>query len=314
MPSFDVVNYSLRANKSIQRSLVFEAVRVLQNTLNLEQILYVGLGSIWFTDFQIAHKLLHIKHMISIEGDDVGFKRACFNQPFKTVRVEHGYSYNVLPKLLSEKPLAKRPWLLWLDYDDGLDEDKITEIRYFIENAPINSIFLITIPVLARKFGKPNERVERIRKLLGNVVPDDLDRDSCSEDALPNTLVNLVSDFMTSVAASASRSGGFVEGFKISYRDSTPMITVGGILPAKENESAVVAATKSANWPASVSGTIETPPLTFKEASVLQGQLPVGTPITRASIQKLGFDLEEAQLQSFEKFYRYYPLFVQVSA
>jgi hypothetical protein len=38
MPSFDVVNYSLRPSKSIQRQLVFEGVRQLQGGLNLARL------------------------------------------------------------------------------------------------------------------------------------------------------------------------------------------------------------------------------------------------------------------------------------
>src|SRR6185437_3809720 len=97
MPSFDVVNYSLRANKAIQRSLVFEAVRVLQANMNLNDLIFVGLGSIWFADFQIAHKFLHLKDLISIEATEIGYRRAKFNRPFRTVSVKHGLSYDVLP-------------------------------------------------------------------------------------------------------------------------------------------------------------------------------------------------------------------------
>ena len=56
MPSFNVVNYSLRPSKSIQRQVVFEGVRNLQSRLDAEDQMYVGFGSIWFTDFILAHK------------------------------------------------------------------------------------------------------------------------------------------------------------------------------------------------------------------------------------------------------------------
>jgi hypothetical protein len=69
MPSFDAVNYSLRPSKSIQRQLVFAGVRALQDSLDPAQV-YVGFGSIWFTDFVMAHKMLRIDDMVSIEGDE----------------------------------------------------------------------------------------------------------------------------------------------------------------------------------------------------------------------------------------------------
>src|SRR5260370_18738721 len=165
MPFFYVVNYGFKLNMAIQSILVFEAVRILQNCLDLDNLLYIGLGSIWFTDFQIAHKFLRIKDMISMEGDEIGFRRARFNQPFKTIRVMNGYSYQVLPTLLSKKVLMKRPWFLWLDYDDALDEDKIADIRRVIKNAPTSSFFLVTLPSVGRDFGKPTARAVRLRKI-----------------------------------------------------------------------------------------------------------------------------------------------------
>ena len=92
MASFTTVNYSLRPSKSIQRSLVFEAVQILQGTLDLNEMVYIGFGSIWFTDFQMAHKLLNVTDMVSIEADAIGYSRAVFNQPYRTVCVRNGSS------------------------------------------------------------------------------------------------------------------------------------------------------------------------------------------------------------------------------
>jgi len=92
MPSFDAINYSLRPSKSIQRQIVFSGVRMLQANLDLERLAYIGFGSIWFTDFVLAHKLLGIDDMWSIECHDVGYRRALFNAPYATVHVEHGYA------------------------------------------------------------------------------------------------------------------------------------------------------------------------------------------------------------------------------
>lgn len=313
MPSFDVVNYSLRPNKAIQRSLVFEAVRILQDCLDLSNLVYVGLGSIWFTDFQIVHKFLRVETMISMEGDEIGYRRARFNQPFKTIRVMKGYSYELLPKLLSSKKLTKHPWFIWLDYDEALDEVKIADIRRVIESAPDNSLFLVTLPVAAKAFGPPIQRPARLRRIMGSVVPDNLRAQDCRDENLSETLLALVGDFMTSAAAKISRPGGFIPAFRIAYRDSTPMITVGGILPTK---GAIVPSRKaisSTGWPSIPTKPIETPPLTLREVAVFQSQLPRQRPLNRKAIRKLGFDLEVRQLRSFEQYYRYYPIFAQIS-
>jgi hypothetical protein len=311
MASFNLVNYSLRPNKGIQRSLVFEGVRILQTQLDLENLLYVGFGSIWFTDFMMAHKLLQVRDMISIEATEIGFQRAKFNQPYKTVVVKEGLSYDVLPNLFKASELSVRPWLVWLDYDKGLDESKTDDLRLVIENAPPNSILITTFPCTG--LGKPGNRPERIQKLLGSIVPDDLSKESCADEKLPETLLTLTSDFMVSVASSASRPGGFIPAFRLSYQDGTPMITIGGVLPTKGAVAAAKSAILSKDWPGISLDPIVTPPLTLKEAAMLQAQLPSSHPLTRRAVQALGFDLEDQQIRSFERYYQYYPIFAQIS-
>ena len=99
MASFDIINYSLRPSKSIQRRLVFEGVRTLKGNLELDNMVYIGFGSVWFTDFVMAHKLLGIQDMVSMEADVIGYKRALFNAPYATVRVMEGSSAAALPCL-----------------------------------------------------------------------------------------------------------------------------------------------------------------------------------------------------------------------
>lgn len=311
MPSFNIVNYSLRTNKSIQRNLVFEGARILKMGLNLRKLGYVGLGSLWFTDFQTAHKALGVRDMYSMEADRIGFARAKFNQPFKTIRVQHGHSTKLLPRLLIDPNVIDRPWLFWLDYDHGLDEGIVDDLRLLIEKAPKNSIVVFTIN--CGKLGKPGGRPARLRTLLGGVVPDELGTPECQDDQIGNTLLGLLTDFLASVAASVARPGGFVPAFRIAYQDGAPMVTFGGVLPAKQNVAAVAKIVAARDWPGIVGHPIVVPPLTFKEAASFQAQLPSDRALTRTLIKSLGFDLEKAQVKSFEKFYRYYPFFAQIS-
>jgi len=314
MASFDTVNYSLRPSKTIQRNLVFEAVRMLQGVMELDGMVYVGFGSIWFTDFQMAHKVLNIKDMISIEGNEIGFHRAQFNKPYKTVEVRHGLSSDVLPLLFANDELSTRPWLIWLDYDRALEESSADDIRQVIENAPMNSILLGTFSGTGGAYGNVPQRPDRIKTLLGRVVPDDLIKDDCKEERLHQTLLKLTGDFMATVAADTSRPGGFLKAFSILYKDSAPMITVGGVLPAKGAIPAVKAVIGHTDWPAIITEPIIAPNLTLKEASQLQAQLPNDVPLNRVVVKSLGFDLEEDQIRAFEKYYKYYPSFAQVLA
>ena len=195
MASFDSVNYSLRPSKSIQRQLVFEGVRILQSHLDLDRLVYVGFGSIWFTDFVMAHKLLGIDDMVSIESNRIGFCRAVFNSPYATVRVREGISSNVLPTLYDDGVIARRPWMIWLDYDCEFNETIRDDTRSVIENVPANSILLITFNGNEMKYGQATDRPERLRELFKGVVPDGLPKRACKDERMQETLASLATNF-----------------------------------------------------------------------------------------------------------------------
>jgi hypothetical protein len=313
MPSFDAINYSLRPSKSIQRQIIFNGVTLLQRSLDLERLAYVGFGSIWFTDFILAHKLLGVDDMVSIECDDIGYQRAKFNVPYATVRVEHGDSCDILTALYKNERLSGRPWMVWLDYDYELNESARDDVRSLVENVPANSIVLITFNGIDRRYGqRPAERPARLRTLLGSVVPDDLSPTDCKEDLMQATLANLALDFMQSTAAELARPGGFIPAFRVLYKDSAPMVTVGGVLPAKGAARIASDVVNAANWPARPSKSIKAPHLTMREAATLQCKLPSATKLSRAVVQELGFDLEDEQIEAFETYYRQYPAFAQI--
>ncbi len=314
MPSFDFVNYSIRPSKTIQRYIVFEGIRQLQQNLDLENLAYIGFGSIWFTDFVSAHKILHIDDMVSIEGDDIGFSRAVFNSPYATIRVRHGSSSEVLPTLYDDDVLKGRPWLVWFDYDYEFNESVRDDVRSLIENAHANSIVIVTFNGQDRRYGTAPDRARRLRDLFGAVVPEELRREDCQGEQMHETLANLALDFMRSAAADISRPGGLVPAFRVIYRDSSPMITVGGILPAKGAIRIAANVVNLATWPCCPAKPIVAPHLTMREAAMLQSKLPSVEQLSREIVRSLGFDLEVGQIETFQSYYKQYPTFAQILA
>lgn len=314
MASFDVVNYSLRPSKSIQRQLVFEGILRLKAHLDLDRLVYVGFGSIWFTDFVLAHKLLGIDDMVSIESNDIGYRRAVFNSPYATVRVRHGFSSVVLPTLYNDEVIRGRPWLVWLDYDCQFDETLKDDITSIVENAPSNSILLVTFNGHEMKYGAAPDRPERLRELFGAAVPDDLPKQACRDDRMQETLADLTRDFMQSTANDLARPGGFVSAFRLIYRDNAPMVTVGGILPSRGAARIAADVVSQSAWSCRPAKPIVAPHLTIREAVVLQSRLPAAGPLGRDAVRALGFDLDDDQLEAFQAYYRHYPAFAQIVA
>ena len=314
MSTSQYVNYSLRPSKSIQRQLAFHGLRGLMSRLSLSEAVYLGFGSIWFTDFVMAHNLLNINHMISIEEDEIIFRRAKFNAPYASVSVRRGSSSEVLPTLYDDGSVNSLPWILWLDYDGALDERSIDDTRDAVERAPENSILLVTFNGGGRKYGRRrSERFERLRELFGNVVPDDLPMERCDSENIKEALADLALNFLKATAASARRPGGFLPAFRMLYRDGADMVTVGGCLPSSnELAQAAVQVVNAAEWKCMPVEPIVSPLLTMREVKALQAQLPRQEALTKEIVQELGFDLEQGQIQAYEKYYKEYPAFAQI--
>ncbi len=98
MASFESVNYTIRPNKNIERKLVFEALRVLRSSIPLNGYRYVGLGSLWFVDFILAHRYLSINNMVCIEYETEA-ERVEFNRPYDCIEVLRGNTTDVLPTI-----------------------------------------------------------------------------------------------------------------------------------------------------------------------------------------------------------------------
>lgn len=312
MASFNTVNFGLRPSKSIQRQIVFDGIRSLHSRLEVNGAVYVGFGSIWFVDFVMAHKILSINDMVSIEEDEVGYRRALYNSPFATVDVRRGFSSEVLPGLCTDTSVNARPWVLWLDYDKHFDEDASDDVRLIVENAPEDSIVLTTFNAAEGRYGTANERPDRLRELFEGVVPANLSKSQCKDDRMQRTLAELAVKFMQAVATEARRPGGFVPAFQIVYRDTAPMVTVGGLLPCESNRRSAQSMIKAPGWRCRPDTAIAAPHLTIRETMALQSRLPDPAGLTRGVVKALGFDLEEEHIRVYERYYREYPWFAEV--
>lgn len=315
--STSFVDFSVRQNKAIERSIVFGCLQELTRKMELDNPIYVGFGSVWFVDFIQAHRHLAINTMISIESDEIIYARAKFNKPFRTVEIHHGLSTNVIPTLIRDENYAGRPWIVWLDYDSALDEDKLSELTYLVQVLPENSILLTTFTATSRYYGKKDsKREEFLRGILGDALIDtpfpdagSLKNVSVQMDVLSKSALN----FLVAAGLQGGRTGGAYPAFRLMYQDGSPMVTVGVALPSGATASSVEELLKSGSWKGKINQPISTPPLTAREMNALQAALPAQFPITRENVREMGFDLLDDQIASFVRHYLEYPSFVQVS-
>lgn len=311
--SSDVVDYSLRPNKSIERSLVFDSTRLLVDRLQLRDLVYVGMGSVWFSDFHQAHRQLDVETMVSIEVDKVTHARAAYNAPYRTVEVIKGRTDEVIPDLLGRDVLRHRPWMVWLDYDHAVDEQKLLELTGLVNTLPEDSVLITTFSASGGPYGRPAQRSVRLGQLYGNALPEDLDLDDYKDVALARVLASATQNLLLTKALDYARPGGYVPAFQLTYKDGTPMATIGGFLPSPANREGARSVISDPAWLGMPDAVIDVPLLTAKEALTLQEALPVGGALTRTDVQAMGFDLRDGQAESFQRHYLRYPTYSRLS-
>ena len=262
----------------------------------------------------IAHERLGIDDMYSIESDDVAYARALFNAPYATVRVRHGIASDVLPALLEEEALANRPWIVWLDYDVEFNQAIAQDVSFVLERCAPGSALLITYNGNENKYGPRRTRPDLLTEFFGAVVPDGIDKRDCQGKNWQELLASYTLGFMEAVVLGGGRVERFTPAFKLIYRDTTPMITVGGLICSEKDSKTVRDVAQSPHWRCMPAEPISAPHLTLREVSVLRAEYPRQEGLSRSDVQALGFDLKEDQIQAFGTYYKEYPNFVQVVA
>ena len=309
-PSFEKVDYTVRPAKNIERKMFAEMFTRLRMFHPLENYSYVGLGSTFFSDFVLFHKLLGISRMVSIEKFTDHSDRIIFNKPYGCIEVEFGETTDALPRLDWSQPA-----IVWLDYDDDLDRRKLEDLVYLAQNLSSASFLLITLPSFPKSFqaGDPpvlRERLEIMRSVLGHRLPDSVQsRDTGDLPGVQRRIANAVV-----YEALASRNAGVTESARINYRqtlyfryaDSTDMVSFGGLFLSGA-DSRKVGRSRMRDLPFYRSGEdyfhLNPPKLTAKERHYLDKQLPGGGAVCPG--------IPADFVSEYASIYRYFPYFVE---
>lgn len=339
-PSFERLNYLLRTNKNIERKLIFDLLTRAYSREVCSQLWYLGFGSMWFSDFKLAHRHLEIEEMISIERLDYA-DRANFNSPLASIRVEPGESNAVLPKLVTER--AEKPVIAWLDFDGYLDESVVTDINTLLGNAAANSVLIFSVNSHlsnyksrtedSKKRAKTETAAGWIESILGassielkyqpTQLPNESYRDSVTIEQFPEFLSGALLTYMKHHMVKLARQHNnetisFLPLFQLHHQDGAPMITVGG---------AVVTPSSEKLWKQALAENIllsnntETPcyrrldliPLTIKEKITLDSCLPdsQGEENYLTKVKAHGVKLNEDELKKYLLFYKHFPIFME---
>ncbi len=178
--------------------------------------------------------------MTSLERDPKIHRRADFNRPYEFIRVEQS---TVAEFLASDSD--KTPTIYWFDYDDGLSEEITADIMSLGTRLTVGGFAFVTVcanppGVLANR--NKEERLEHFQQSFGDFSVG-LTADDMENSQFPNTVHRiLITAFKNAFAARPD--GEFEPLFQVQYKDTSPMITVGGCLCHKKESKIIMSRMK----------------------------------------------------------------------
>jgi hypothetical protein len=310
--SGNIINYNLRAAKSVERRMIlFTAKELLRNT-NISNYRYIGMGSTYFTDFKLFHKELHIEKMISIEMEASLIPRCVFNKPFNCIEILPFKSTEALPKI-SWNSDAKD--LIWMDYDGIFTFDIFDDIEYIFNNINQGSIYIMTCNKQLTNY----KSLEEFKEQFGELVPNDIDVKDLSAEKdfllIQRMLTNKILETLNNRNHKLKEPEKltFNQLFLFTYKDSSNMISFGGFIDFKSNNFKLsdynldkfeFIKTQNERFK------IEPPTLSYKEIHFLNTHLP-NTEKDFINIKDLNF-IPEGDLIKYRTLYKYLPTYMDV--
>jgi hypothetical protein len=313
------VDYRIRPAKNIERKMMAETFTELDAFAPLKSYRYIGFGSIYFSDYVLLHRALGIHDMISLESDPMSQARVEFNKPFGCVKVIPRDSTSFLTELKAEE-WARRT-IYWLDYDETLTSNTLTDIGLIAENASSGSFLAVTVDTRASEFELEQPDIVETYDMPGLAEPiTKTERDDRwglgqrFRDVLNTRVVGSVITRNQKLSGSevVDETTRYDQVLNFRYADSSAtMLTVGGLFSSvKETDQRAkflhglpeFVRTSASIYP------IDPPKLTLKELRILDRLIlesgQSGSPPDPPPIQA-------GDRERYEAVHRYFPKFVE---
>lgn len=236
------IPYDIRPSKQLERRIILDML-LIGSTFGLpvNQSTYVGFGGIKFYDFVMFHKYLGLKKYVSVEHDPNAIPRCQFNKPFSSIKIFQGSMADFLTDFRSAQP-----HIFWIDYDYGLTPDLRDDLLTIGTKLPENSFIFLTIDgEPGKQLSKlvPSQRGQALRDELEDFLGQRIDGDFDDEKfrfTAADVLLNIVR-----FSFNARPDTKFFPILKLLYRDTSWMVTIGGLLSSEKNSSSFLKACKT---------------------------------------------------------------------
>lgn len=331
--SWKRIDYRLRLAKNVERRMMSEALRRLTPFGLLDSYRYIGMGSMYFSDFSLFHKSLGVTEMVSIEDqNDLTIRRRFkLNSPFCGIDVQFGHSSTCLSALNWHQRS-----IVWMDYDGSLDSSVLLDVDLLCAKLCTGSFLAISVnaaspkPANAETKAEDSEDLPTPRKNIVEDLKDRLGAESVPYDLKPSDLSGWgtakvykgileerIRRALTTRNAALSPSSHlhFKQVFNFHYDDGTRMLTLGGVIVEKSQlhvfDSCAFGQLPYCSY-TDEPYLIEIPQLTFREMGELDrhGPGPVQADADDNPNPTVACIPEKERAKYF-KTYRFFPPFIQ---
>lgn len=310
-PSFENINYTLRPRKCVERKMFCEAFLRLSKFQAVQDYRYIGLGSPYFSDFALFHRILNFAGMDSIEREVEYQARFDFNVPYKCITMHYGETGEILSG--SEIDWDAGPHIVWLDYDDPLVLSMLHDVQTVCTNALPGSFLIVSTNAHPGK--DDGHRLERLTEnVSAEKIPVGLKEKDLAGSNTARTYRRLIHTEI--VETLQTRNGGqedqqhltYSQVINFHYQDQAPMMTVGGVIYRQAQQETFDSCefhrlqfyrNEAEEY------RIDVPNLTFREIRELDKQLP-----DAEHLPTLG-GVSEEDIQKYREIYRYFPTFAE---
>jgi hypothetical protein len=306
-----ILQYDLRPAKQVERRMMLDAFQVLLAAgFPIRDYMYLGMGSVFFWDYLLFHKLLGIKQLTSVEVDESITRRVNFNKPFNVVNVRMTTIGSALQSVGEERHLV------WMDYDEKLSTNMLADITQAATKLGSESICVITVdvepPNVEQQNGRPlnEEWKEYYRGIAGSLWDPSWDTEEFVQASLWKRVSHLIHNAIQSGLAGQAKL--FLPMFHFLYRDGDhQMMTVGGMfginrtrtrIQQSELRDAIYFRDNFRN-----PYEIRVPRFTRRERYLLDQAMP-----RRHGWTPTEFEAREEELQSYSQIYRFLPAYAEL--
>ena len=309
--------YHLRPNKAVDRFVLLEVIRRLEQLENLANYTYYGLGGPYLEDFRVLYELHSDIGMVSIESKERIFKRQHFHRPCSTLDLK-----NVgLSQFISQyEQDDDHKSIFWLDYTN-LKFSNFEDFSALLSKVAERSIVKVSLRAEPTDWYDKTEG-KRFAEVFRAIMLDPDDEPPWTNSSYAKLLQD-----MLKIVAQRALPGAlpmmFLPITSFFYSDSSGMLTLTGAVCSRDDEEKfreVFEGWHCANLDWREPQVIDVPTLSTKERLRLQEKLPCDgddEDVGRTLLNELGYELDGGevgtiqQLEQYSQFHRYYPYFIR---